>query len=86
MCWSLLFYRQSWLKLLEGKQNNLNNLGKLLFAAFEGQWLYAVLVQEWGGVSGLLCSSFVAGFSVLFWHLTAGIGAAKTGFWSVVFG
>ena len=53
-----LIYRQSWLKFLEGKQNNLNNLGKLLFVAFEGQWLYAVLVQEWGSVSGLLCSSF----------------------------
>ena len=53
-----LIYRQSWLKLLEGKQNNLNNLSKLLFVAFEGQCLYAISVQEWGSVSGLLCNSF----------------------------
>ena len=53
-----LIYRQSWLKLLEGKQNNLNNLSKLLFVAFEGQCLYAISVQEWGSVSRLLCSSF----------------------------
>ena len=53
-----LIYRQSWLKLLEGKQNNLNNLSKLLFVAFKGQYLYAISVQEWGSVSRLLCSSF----------------------------
>ena len=53
-----LIYRQSGLKLLEGKQNNLNNLSKLLFVAYEGQWLYAVLVQEWSSVSGLLYGSF----------------------------
>ena len=43
-----LIYRQSWLKLLEGKQNNMNNLSKLLFVAFEGQFFISILVQGIG--------------------------------------
>ena len=39
----------AWLKLLGGKTKNvLNNLGKLLFAVFEGQCFIAILVQGVG--------------------------------------
>ena len=53
-----LIYRQSLLKLLEGKQNNLNNLSKLLFVAFEGQCFIAILVQG----NGQQCRTVVQQF------------------------